>query len=174
MAAEQSRREQEAARAASVVTPAMAATMARVEGRLAAGGYPGMAQLLPFLLHAKIRLLDHAALLQAALAALAAAPHLRKAFCDFEAAMACGDRAQHVYGKTPGAVFMELCGDGGGSAAVDAYDEHIFLRLFFLFVGARLQVVREMVMREGGERGEEVGLVDGLLKVWVARAYDYI
>jgi hypothetical protein len=175
VAAEQSRREEEAARAASVVTPAMEAALRRAEGRVAGAGYPGMGELLRFLLHAQIRVLDHGALLGSVHAALAACPHLRKAFCDFEAVMACGDASQLVYGKAPAAVFTELRGDA--AAAVEVYDEHIFLRLFMLFVNARLHSVREMLLAGVGEQEgaeEEVALVDGLLKAWVARAYDYI
>lgn len=177
IAAEQSRREEEAARAASVVTPAMEAAVAKLERRLAGLGYPGMAELLPFLLHARVRLLDHAALLAAVQAALAAKPQLRKAFCDFEAAMAGGDASQHVYGKRPGPVFAELV--QGGEGAVEVYDEYVFLRLFMLFVATRLQMVQGWVMAEESGRGEGeeevVAFVTNvLLKPWVTRAYDYI
>lgn len=176
VAAEQSRREEAAARAASVVTPAMEATLGRAEAALGGQGYPGMAELLRFLLHAKVRLLDHAALLAAVAGAVGGAPALRKAYCDFEAVWACGDSAQLVYGKRPAAVFAELVGKekdataAAAAAAVETYDERIFLRLFVVFAVTRLQLARQMAAGDA----EVVALVDGLLKPWVARAYDYI
>jgi hypothetical protein len=95
---------------------------------------------------------------------------LRKDLCDFEGVF---DITNPVYGKQPSAIFQELQADGVRFPLHEVYHEYLFMRLFVHFIVTRLQLAREWVVEEG-RGGEELGLVDGLLKVWWKRAYQYV
>eukprot|EP00624_Nannochloropsis_granulata_P001241 evm.model.NODE_16004_length_14985_cov_28.142208.4 len=161
---------------APIVLPEeMQQAAARLSTMLLSKSLPGMDQLFTYVSHTQVQCQEHSALFMHAMEALKNEPALRKDVCDFEQVFNCAGLA---YGQRPSAVFADLIDPR--FPVVETYHEHAFLRLFVQFVVTRLQMLRGLVVEEGGKEGkkggmeEEVAVLDLYLKMWWRRARAYL